>query len=180
MIEYIMIANVNSSTACAHELGTLLQGRKCMVNLIPYNTTEAGDRYDFQAPPDADIEAFAKVLYCYRDDKGKPLRCSIRWSSRRGQDIDAACGQLALKNVCSSSTNKSISSGDIEDLGTAKAKTNAKMMSSNGSGSKDRKGVDIKSEDSSRSASSHSWHKYVMVAGVIILCGTLLRKRKRT
>ena len=99
MIEYIMIEGVNADEKCARELGELLSGTKCVVNLIPYNPTEAGDRHGYAPPSDETCEAFARVLYGYPNDRGRPLRCSIRYSSRRGQDIDAACGQLALKNL---------------------------------------------------------------------------------
>jgi adenine C2-methylase RlmN of 23S rRNA A2503 and tRNA A37 len=172
MIEYIMISNVNASIECAHELGRLLQGRKCMVNLIPYNPTEAGDRYDFEAPPDKAIEDFSRVLYSYYDDKGKPLRCSVRWSSRRGQDIDAACGQLALKNLRSNT----VTNGDIEDLGSAKATRKRSSLSRSG-------GRNSKSKDANREVEmpgSLSGHMYAFVAGAVILGGAicLLRKRK--
>ena len=171
MIEYIMISNVNSSIECAHELGRLLQGRKCMVNLIPYNPTEAGDRYDFEAPPDKVIEDFSRVLYAYVDDKGKPLRCSIRWSSRRGQDIDAACGQLALKNLRS---NKA-TNGDIEDLGSSKA--TKKRFSFNRSGGRTSKRKDANSEV--EMPGSLSRHMYAMAAGAVILGGAICLMRRR-
>ena len=41
MMEYILIADVNSSDRCAHQLGTLLANCKALVmlNIIPYNPT---------------------------------------------------------------------------------------------------------------------------------------------
>merc|ERR1719350_2200541 len=39
MIEYVLLAGVNDSQDNAHELGQLLRGRQCMVNLIPWNPT---------------------------------------------------------------------------------------------------------------------------------------------
>lgn len=138
MMEYIMIDRVNSSPECAHELGKLLEGRKCMVNLIPYNPTEAGDRFGFQAPTEEVCEQFSKILYQYKNDKGKPMRCSIRYSSSRGQDIDAACGQLALKNLGAGEASSSSCSGDMEDM-VASRKTGRTRLNKPRGDRKDKK-----------------------------------------
>jgi adenine C2-methylase RlmN of 23S rRNA A2503 and tRNA A37 len=50
MIEYILIKDVNSTPALAHELGKLLQGRKVSINLIPYNPTKIGTSHGFETP----------------------------------------------------------------------------------------------------------------------------------
>ena len=111
MMEYIMIDGVNASAECAHELGRLLQNRKCIVNLIPYNPTEAGDRFNYEAPSRETTQEFSKIMLGYS------IRCSVRWSSERGQELNAACGQLVLKNNgCSDDT----SGGDMEDMGGKK------------------------------------------------------------
>lgn len=184
MIEYIMIANVNSSMQCAHELGALLQGRKCMVNLIPYNPTEAGERYDFKAPSDRVLQEFAKILYEYRDDKNKPLRCSIRWSSQRGQDIDAACGQLALKNVRFSSSNsrrgtaassRKAVSGDIEDFGTNNKCVGAKSVRLP---FKRKVGSNRGKVMKRREMPKYWWH--AVFVGSLLLGGALFLRRKRS
>jgi adenine C2-methylase RlmN of 23S rRNA A2503 and tRNA A37 len=98
MMEYIMIAGINDSIECAHELGNLLQGREYLINLIPYNPTVAGDVYAYQSPSDDQLKAFQDVLYQYPSaNPTKPLTCTIRWSSQRGQSLEAACGQLVLQ-----------------------------------------------------------------------------------
>jgi hypothetical protein len=98
MMEYIMIAGINDSIDCAHELGQLLQGRDFLINLIPYNPTVAGDVYQYQSPSDDQLKAFQNVLYQYpSSNPNKPLTCTIRWSSQRGQSLEAACGQLVLQ-----------------------------------------------------------------------------------
>eukprot|EP00808_Paulinella_micropora_P003296 g43672.t1 len=99
MIEYIVIADLNDSEACAHELGKLLSGMPVMINLIPYNPTDAGQRFGFKSPSDSQMRAFQSVLSAYQGRDGRHLAVHIRWSSRRGQDAEAACGQLALKNL---------------------------------------------------------------------------------
>lgn len=81
--EYAMIAGVNDSPALAAELGNLLKGKLCHVNLIPMNPI--GDGGLAPSPPSR-VEAFRQTLV----RAGIP--CTVRRS--RGQDIMAACGQL--------------------------------------------------------------------------------------
>jgi 23S rRNA (adenine2503-C2)-methyltransferase len=85
--EYCMLDGVNDSLAQARELLALVAGDApvaCKFNLIPFNPfPQSGLRRS----PDAQIAAFAGVL----QDAG--LVATIR--KTRGDDIDAACGQLA-------------------------------------------------------------------------------------
>ncbi len=90
--EYCMLDGVNDSDAHAHELLALVSGRgtggaarvPCKFNLIPFNPfPESG----LHCSPRARVQAFAKVL----QDGG--LVATVR--KTRGDDIDAACGQLA-------------------------------------------------------------------------------------
>jgi 23S rRNA (adenine2503-C2)-methyltransferase len=83
-VEYVMLAGVNDSRALAKELAKVLDPRVFKVNLIPYNPTGS---FDGSAP--GTIRAFRDEL-----ERGG-LRATIRLT--RGQDIDAACGQLAAK-----------------------------------------------------------------------------------
>ena len=85
MFEYILLKNVNDGTKHAVELANLLQGRVCVVNLIPYNPTGK-----FEATSSFQIQKFKALLTAKRID------CIQRFSY--GQDIMAACGQLATKN----------------------------------------------------------------------------------
>jgi len=90
-IEYLMIGNVNSSLRDAEELSTKLKGRDVIVNLIPYNKTETG--YDYEAPTLEQMEAFQTAMM----DAG--YYCTLRKTTVSGQDIDGACGQLAIKEL---------------------------------------------------------------------------------
>jgi 23S rRNA (adenine2503-C2)-methyltransferase len=82
--EYIMLDGINDSRQDAIELVALLQGRPAKVNLIPFNPV-AGTPYG--RTPTRRVDAFRKVLM----DQGV-----ITITRRpRGDDIDAACGQLA-------------------------------------------------------------------------------------
>lgn len=82
--EYVMLDGVNDSDAHARELVALVRDLPCKFNLIPFNAfPEAG----LQGSPRQRIRAFGEVL----------LQADIVTTIRktRGDDIDAACGQLA-------------------------------------------------------------------------------------
>ena len=71
----------------AVQMAGILDPKIYKINLIPYNPT--GSPYDGSAR--GAIEVFRDAL----EDRG--LRATIRLT--RGQDIDAACGQLAAKTA---------------------------------------------------------------------------------
>jgi 23S rRNA (adenine2503-C2)-methyltransferase len=84
-IEYTLVATKNDSVEDARKLSKLLFGLPVKINLIPMNPIEAATL----GPPDlSGVLAFQKVL----TDDG--YSCFIR--RRRGDDVAAACGQLAL------------------------------------------------------------------------------------
>jgi 23S rRNA (adenine2503-C2)-methyltransferase len=82
--EYVMLEGVNDSPAQARALARLLKGHPAKVNLIPFNPFP-GTRYRRSSP--AAILAFLDQVL-----KGGVM-ATIR--KTRGDDIDAACGQLA-------------------------------------------------------------------------------------
>ncbi len=81
--EYTMLDGVNDRPEQARELAGLLRGHEAKVNLIPFNTFP-GTRY--RRSPAAAIERFRDLLM-----QGGVI-ATIRRT--RGDDIDAACGQL--------------------------------------------------------------------------------------
>ena len=81
--EYVMLAGVNDSDDCAHELIDILNGIPAKVNIIPFNKWPNSD---FECSSRNRIMAFARIL----EDGG--LDAPIR--RPRGEDILAACGQL--------------------------------------------------------------------------------------
>ena len=84
-IEYTLVVGQNDAVADARLLARLLVGLPVKVNLIPMNPIEGSSL----GPPDlSSVLAFQRVL-C---DAG--YSCFIR--RRRGDDVSAACGQLAL------------------------------------------------------------------------------------
>jgi len=84
MFEYVMLAGVNDSVAQAHELATLTRDMPCKINLIPFNPFAAAG-YE-RSGPEA-ISRFRDVLM------QAGLIATVR--KTRGDDIAAACGQLA-------------------------------------------------------------------------------------
>ena len=87
MFEYVLINGVNDKKENAIELGNLLKAINCKINIIPYNETKESFKRS------QNIDNFVELLSNIR---GNNYRVFIRWS--KGQDIDAACGQLATKN----------------------------------------------------------------------------------
>ena len=84
MFEYVMLAGVNDGVALARELAALVKDVPCKVNLIPFNPFP-GIQYQ-RSSPEA-VDRFRDVL----------MRAGLIATVRktRGDDIDAACGQLA-------------------------------------------------------------------------------------
>jgi 23S rRNA (adenine2503-C2)-methyltransferase len=81
---YTLLDGVNDSEADAQRLTRLLHGLRAKVNLIPFNPFPGSP---FRSTPRAQINRFRQVLL----DKG--VHATVRES--RGQDVQAACGQLA-------------------------------------------------------------------------------------
>jgi 23S rRNA (adenine2503-C2)-methyltransferase len=80
-----MLEGVNDTPELAVELVRLLRGKvACKLNLIPFNPFPASG---LKRSSNARVQAFAKVLI----DAG--IVTTVR--KTRGDDIDAACGQLA-------------------------------------------------------------------------------------
>jgi len=84
MFEYVMLSGVNDSVDQARALAALVKGVPCKVNLIPFNPFP-GIQYQ-RSSPEA-IDRFREVLM------HAGLIATVR--KTRGEDIDAACGQLA-------------------------------------------------------------------------------------
>lgn len=82
-VEYTLIKGVNDSVALAHELASLLRDFPCKINLIPFNPFTGSD---YERPSRNAVSRFWNVL----NDAG--YRVTVR--TTRGDDIDAACGQL--------------------------------------------------------------------------------------
>jgi 23S rRNA (adenine2503-C2)-methyltransferase len=82
--EYVLLGGFNDAPEDARRVAKLLATLRAKVNLIPWNPGEL----PYKKPDAAGIEEFRRIL----EDKG--VRAFVRYS--RGQDVMAACGQLAL------------------------------------------------------------------------------------
>ena len=82
--EYVMLDGINDQASHARELVRLLKGKPAKLNLIPFNPFP-GTRYRRSPMP---------VITAFRDELlQRGVIATIRRT--RGDDIDAACGQLA-------------------------------------------------------------------------------------
>ncbi len=81
--EYVMLAEVNDTPALARDLARLLRGIPAKINLIPFNPIAEAD---YRCSSAATILQFREIL----------MRAGYITTTRktRGDDIDAACGQL--------------------------------------------------------------------------------------
>lgn len=82
-VEYTLIAGVNDAPEQARELAALLRDFPCKINLIPFNPFPLSD---YKRPGRGTIESFWNIL----TEAGYVV--TVR--TTRGDDIDAACGQL--------------------------------------------------------------------------------------
>jgi len=85
-VEYVMLAGINDSEKNARELAALLKKIPCKINLIPFN---AFPESEFRCSTMQAINRFKDILY--------KAGYVVVVRKTRGDDIDAACGQLAGK-----------------------------------------------------------------------------------
>ena len=86
--EYVLLKGINDRFEDATRLAALMRSMKAKINLIPYNPVEG---LTFETPDDGRQMAFIKIL------QTGGITATIR--RERGRDIDAACGQLRLKQT---------------------------------------------------------------------------------
>lgn len=85
-LEYTLLQGLNDSPSQARALAEIARELGAHVNLIPFNSWSGAP---VTGTSNTGILTFARVLESAR------VRTSVRWS--RGQDVGAACGQLALQ-----------------------------------------------------------------------------------
>ncbi|AIJ07489.1 bifunctional tRNA (adenosine(37)-C2)-methyltransferase TrmG/ribosomal RNA large subunit methyltransferase RlmN [Edwardsiella anguillarum] len=83
-VEYVMLDHINDGTEHAHQLAECLKDTPCKINLIPWNPFPGAP---FGRSSNSRIDRFSKVLMEYG--------FTVIVRKTRGDDIDAACGQLA-------------------------------------------------------------------------------------
>ncbi len=82
-VEYVMLNGINDSTEQAHQLAKVLKETPSKINLIPFNPYPGSP---YTCSSNSRIDRFAKVLMNYG--------FTVVVRKTRGDDIDAACGQL--------------------------------------------------------------------------------------
>ncbi len=85
--EYALISGVNDSKEDAHELGKLLSGMLCHINLIPVNPIK---EKNFRRSEKNAIKVFTDTIETYK------INVTVR--RHLGADINASCGQLRAED----------------------------------------------------------------------------------
>jgi 23S rRNA (adenine2503-C2)-methyltransferase len=81
--EYVLLAGINDRPEHAQQLAALLRGRPALLNVIPYNPVSG---LPYRTPSTAAIEQFRQIL--------ERAGLVVKFRQRKGDEIDAACGQL--------------------------------------------------------------------------------------
>jgi 23S rRNA (adenine2503-C2)-methyltransferase len=81
--EYVLLADINDKPEHARELVKLLAGREALLNVIPYNPVSG---LPYRTPSSESQQQFRRIL------EAGGIR--VRFRHRKGDRIDAACGQL--------------------------------------------------------------------------------------
>ena len=87
-IEYTLIGDMNDGIEQADHLAKLLEPLRVKVNLIPMNSIE---KSELKAPDPKKVRAFRERLSSHG------VSCFVR--TRRGDEVSAACGQLAMQAI---------------------------------------------------------------------------------
>ena len=86
--EYLLLKGINDSPAHADQIRDLLKGMNAYINLIPYNRVK---EKDFETSDDENALRFYDLL--------KKNNVAVTLRQKKGDDIDAACGQLRANNI---------------------------------------------------------------------------------
>jgi len=81
---YVLLHGINDALDQARQLARLLRGFRAKINLIPFNRHP---RLPFEPPPEARTLEFQEIL--------REANYTVMIRESRGQEINAACGQLA-------------------------------------------------------------------------------------
>lgn len=87
-LEYVLLAGRNDAEGDIERLASFARGLRCVINVIPWNRF---GQTDFDAPDEGTIERFSRGLLA------RGAFVTVRRS--RGEDVGAACGQLAVPRL---------------------------------------------------------------------------------
>lgn len=86
--EYLLLRDVNDQPEHADQIARLLKGMNAYINLIPYNPVS---EKDFKTSSDENALRFYDLL--------KKRNIAVTLRQKKGDDIDAACGQLRANHI---------------------------------------------------------------------------------
>ena len=86
--EYLLLKDINDKTEHADQIAKLLRGMNAYINLIPYNPVS---EKDFETSSDENALRFYDLL--------KKRNIAVTLRQKKGDDIDAACGQLRANHL---------------------------------------------------------------------------------
>lgn len=86
--EYLLLKDINDSKKEADEIRDLLKGLNAYINLIPYNSVK---EKDYETSSEENALRFYDLL--------KKNGVAVTLRQKKGDDIDAACGQLRANNL---------------------------------------------------------------------------------
>jgi 23S rRNA (adenine2503-C2)-methyltransferase len=104
--EYVLLADVNDRPEHARQLARLLRGRPALLNVIPYNPV-AGLPY--RTPGRSAVRQFREIL--------ESANLTVKFRQRKGDEINAACGQLRRGTTEGSRHNAGVDSPPGASLG---------------------------------------------------------------
>ncbi|MFZ1682713.1 MAG: 23S rRNA (adenine(2503)-C(2))-methyltransferase RlmN [Candidatus Zixiibacteriota bacterium] len=87
-LEYILFDGFNDTMDDVRALTELVRGLPCKINILAYNEVPG---MSFVRPSEERVDWFGRQLY--------PRVPAVTVRKSRGRDIDAACGQLAARNL---------------------------------------------------------------------------------
>ena len=86
--EYVLLKGINDGVEHARQLASLLRGKIALLNVIPYNPVSG---LPYQTPSAGSVARFREII----EDAG----IVVKFRQRKGDQINAACGQLRRKLV---------------------------------------------------------------------------------
>jgi 23S rRNA (adenine2503-C2)-methyltransferase len=87
--QWTLLDGINDSEAELDGIAQLLAGKYAVMNLIPYNSVEGVDGFDFRRPSWERAAAMARSLH------RRGVLTKLRHSA--GQDVEGGCGQLRAR-----------------------------------------------------------------------------------
>lgn len=93
--EYVLLGGINDAEEHAFQLADLLKNQTALLNVIPYNPVSG---LPYQTPSARSIKRFRRII--------ESAGIAVQFRQRKGDQINAACGQLRRQQLVSLSTDQ--------------------------------------------------------------------------